>query len=429
MRVSTSCQGTDWAVNLRLDPEEELLALGQWDIPIQLTVDHARVQLPRPVDPHPDLIALAALLVVGPWVARQLTIDVPVSQTMANAANEAFGIKLGPVDSQLEKRSPGTHATMAYSGGPDSMAADLLIPQPLSYHHFVRASHPAVPNRASHFRTDLILSRVEKVRDGGTRDVSITRSDIEFVAARPFPTFPYWVSMAIGPVLMADADDLGAVVFGRHIGGSYVHSGQRFDPVADHDFELRTLFAGAGLDLTVPTSGVTEVGTMRLARDHPLAELAISCQLTDRPGGCQSCEKCLRKELVNAYLEGRPPTRPVLSWAESDPKLRRRFDEFRTTPMPHIYAFLSSRLEGLEGTFLREWLSTLHQPLEATEWVQHHYPRGVEDWVPARWRPGAREMLDRRLGAMGPRDVAMVESWPPPLVGEGRQMALSPGRE
>ena len=402
---------------IRLDPGEVLEALGQWDIPIQLTTDRATVRLPKPVEPHPDLEALAVLMVVGPWVRRQLTLDIPVSQTMANAANEALGIKLEPVDSQLATRAPGSRAALAYSSGPDSMASDLLIPDELSYHHFVRVKHPVVPNRATHVRPDVTVAQVEQARDRGAREVSITRSDIEFIAARPFPTFSYWVSMSIGAVLSADADDLGAIVFGRHIGGSYVHSGTRYDPVADHDLELRTLFAGAELDLVVPTAGVTEVGTMRLAREHPLAHLAMSCQLTDKPGGCQRCEKCLRKELVNAYLDGRPPTKPVLAWAESDLNLRRRFDEFVTTPMPHLYAFLASRLDGLDGTFLHEWLSTLVQPLETTDWVQRHYPRGVEDWVPARWRAGVGEMLDSRLGAMGPQDVAIVESWPQPLVG------------
>jgi hypothetical protein len=233
MRVSTSSQGADRRLSLRLDPEEGLDAMGQWDIPIQLTTDRASLRLPRPADPHPDLNALAVLMVVGPWVLRQLTLDAPVSQRMANAAEDAFGIKLGPIDSQLPGRVAGPRAALAFSGGPDSMASDLLISEELTLHHFVRVKHPMVPNRATHFRSDLALARVLQIADQSA--VSITRFDIEFVAARPFPTFSYWTSMAIGAVLAADEDDLGAIVFGRHIGGSYVHSGKRFDLQADHE--------------------------------------------------------------------------------------------------------------------------------------------------------------------------------------------------
>src|SRR5690606_27740711 len=127
-------------------------------------------------------------------------------------------------------------------------AGDVLLNLPKRAFYFIRIPHPAIPNRATHIRHDTIVRRLGEAINRGW-EIDFYRSDLEYMAARPFPTFAHWVTMFVGAILMADEDDLGNIVSGRHMGGAYIHSGQRFDLGADHDRRLRSVFNAAGLDI------------------------------------------------------------------------------------------------------------------------------------------------------------------------------------
>ncbi|MGB7860947.1 MAG: hypothetical protein WBM90_10660, partial [Acidimicrobiia bacterium] len=227
MRVNLVDQGNVYHLAVHLDADEDVFARGQWDAPIEMTTTTASLELKSASTLHPDLAALAVLMIVRPWVKRRLTLDSAVSQGFADVAFEATGVEIGPIADQIPQRERGRRHALAFSGGIDGMAADNMISGDLAYFHFARKRHPRVPNRATHLRTDASLAMIEQVVATG-RSVHIATSDLEFVAARPFPTFAHWVTMAIEPVLRADDEDIGAIVMGRHIAGVYVNSGLYF---------------------------------------------------------------------------------------------------------------------------------------------------------------------------------------------------------
>lgn len=417
MRAESRLTGTTWRLDIVLDREDDVHGLGQWDIPVELVVADCRVDLPFEVEPHPDLLALAILLIVRPWAKRRIHLNSPVSARLAEAAATQFGIDLGPVDPNLRPRPSGPEAVTGLSLGPDCLAGDVLLDLPKQAFYFVRVPHPTIPNRAAHIRHDVVLRRLEEASRRGWQ-IDTTRSDLEFMAARPFPTFAHWTTMFVGAILAADERDLGYIVSGRHMGGHYLHSGQRFDIEADHDLRLKELFKAVGLDLVSAVSGLTEVGTMIIAREHELFDLSSSCLLSALPsGGCHQCEKCFRKELVRAWVEQRHPNPEILDWAEGSASFRRRFECFGTTPQPHSYAFLASRRDSLRTGFLGDWVDRLRDPLEATTWVDRWYPDAIEDWLPRRWQPQVTEKLTSRLQMMDARDRNTVTTWPQALVG------------
>src|SRR5690606_28244447 len=305
---------------------------------------------------------------------------------------------------------------------------------PMTKYYVVRTPHPSLPNRATHIRHDTVLKQLD-VAVGRGWDVDITRSDLEYMAARPYPTFAHWVTMFVGAILMADEDDLGSIVSGRHIGGHYIRSGQRFDPSADHDQRHQAVFRAVGLDLVSTVAGLTEVATMLVATHHPMFDLSSSCLLSTTPGAvCGRCDKCFRKELIRAWVEARPPDSRILQWGENDPTTRRRFERYETTQQPHAFAFLACRIEGLEDSFLSRWVQQFDDPFSATEWVPKSYPRAIAEWVPARWREQVTANVARYLATMGPDDIRVVETWPEPLRHQteegapgGSGLARSPG--
>lgn len=416
MRADSRFVGTDWQLEIGLDPEDDLHGLGQWDLPIELVAANCRVELPFPANPHPDLVGLATLLVVRPWAKRRLWLNNPVSSQLAKSVANEFGIELGPVDSGLSARPPGSVAATGLSLGPDCLAGDVLLDLPKKAFYFVRVPHPAIPNRATHIRHDVVIRRLEEASRRGW-DIEVARSDLEFMAARPFPTFAHWTTMNIGAVLTADVNDLGYIVSGRHMGGHYIHSGKRFDLEADHDLRLREVFKAVGLELVSAVAGLSEVGTMIIAREHELFDLSSSCLLSAKPlGGCEQCEKCFRKELARAWVENRLPRAKILAWGEGNTAFRRRFENFETTPQPHSYAFLASRMESLAPSFLGEWLRRFPRPHQATAWVDRWYPPAIGDWLPGPWRRGVTANLESRLPVMDSTDREAVEGWPRALL-------------
>src|SRR5690606_40388543 len=140
---------------------------------VRLATNSCSVHLPYAVpEPHPDLRALAAWTVVAPYTVSRIVFDRPVSPGFAAAIEEGWGIEAGPVGDVAPRR--GERLAISYSGGADSVAVATILPDaPLI--HFQRVSHPRVPNRWTHYRSD-VLARLA-LRTG--RDVTIVRSDLE----------------------------------------------------------------------------------------------------------------------------------------------------------------------------------------------------------------------------------------------------------
>jgi hypothetical protein len=173
---------------LSLHPEDNLEAVGQQEMRIGLITDRTTVRLPTEVrDPHPDLQALAAILVARPWASKRLIVDTGVSSVLAETVERAFSIDIGPVDTDLSVRSLGSRKGLMYSGGPDCMAAELLMGEQLPLLHLRRVKHPRIPNRSrrgSHAIEALVLKAAER-----GEEIHVARSDMEFLS-RPFPTYP-----------------------------------------------------------------------------------------------------------------------------------------------------------------------------------------------------------------------------------------------
>jgi hypothetical protein len=382
-------------------------------MPVELVTDTATIRLPEAVEPHPDLLALAILMTVRPWAARRLRLVTPVSPGLAEAVSKVFAIEMTNVDGALRPRQRGSRAGLAYSAGPDCLAAAVIMGHPMPLFHFTRVRHPRVPNRATHLRSDVQLRIVEEA--GQTHELHICASDLEFLV-RPFPTFAHWVTMGIGATLQADLQDLGALVFGRHIGGSYVHSGHRFDREADWDLAWLEVFAAAGLDLVVPTAGLSELTTPVLASEHDLFGTRRSCLLGSYERPCGACQKCLRKSLIDWYhgLDDFPSG--IIETCSRDSKMATVFSNPSTVPQKHLFARVLAKAPDMSGTLLGPPQRMLTAPPEATDWVERFHPPGLEEYVPHRYRSAAEANLMARIPRMSGSDVRMVETWPEALV-------------
>lgn len=376
---------------------------------IALITDRTMVRLPAEVgEPHPDLLALAAILVARPWATKRLTVESGFSAALAGIAGHALSLEVGPVDPALSPRSPGPRLGLMYSGGPDCMAAESLLGEQLPLLHLRRVKHPRIPNRSqrgSHALEALVLKAAER-----GEEIHVARSDLEFLS-RPFPTYPQWASLAIGAVLQAEQLSLGGLVTGRNISGMYLGWGKGFDPSGDEEATWKALFSAVGLALIQPLAGTSDIASKAVARDHRLHDLSRSCVMGSVTGPCLRCKKCVMTELIQATASGRA----------LDPVLNERFAIeaaaigflAKGPPFPdqHLLEFALPRLPDVENTVFARARESLGRSIRETEWVNRYYRPALEQHVPEAHRSRVEAEIGKRMEFMDSEDETLLESW------------------
>lgn len=408
MRISWSSHDVTWTLRLRLDEDDGLEGPGQNGDPVSLVTNSCTVRLPTTIaEPHPDVLALAGLLIVRPWVRHRLTLDRPVSASLAEALDRVMGLDAGPVDDALPPRTPTGRIGLSYSSGVDSMAVSELLDPQTPYLHFKRTKHPRIPNRATHIRSDQTAELVRRAGERG-RDVYVVESDLEYLCL-PWPQFPSWPAIGMAGVFLADHLDLGALAYGSVLEAVYLAGGRRYTGGGTGGWA--SLFSTVGLTMCRPAAGLTEVGTLLLATGSPLADLAQSCLLGAAGRPCLACVKCVRKELITAAVERRPVRPEIRDRLRSGDPAARDLDRPPPLYMQNSMEYAAARIPDLGGTLLGDLAKRMAATVDSTSWNERYYPRALVDEVPARWRAEISARLDEQVEWMTVDDVKVVETW------------------
>ena len=405
MRVTWTHDDGVWRLAFLLDPEDETTGTCTDGQRLELRTNSCHVRLPYPVPSvHPDLLAVAAWTVAAPWTRRRVTFDRPISPAVAEALRTGWGVDAGPVG---EDPRSGSRLALSYSGGADSMAVASIFPD-VPFVHFQRVSHPRVPNRWTHYRSD-VLAKLAR-RTG--RDVTIVQSDLEFVLSFPRPGYPEHHAVTVGALLLADELDLGGVALGYELGsrwlggGRYVHRYTPDNPMWAAHGKWGRLFAAAGLPMVLPVGGVSEAVTMRLALESDLRDLVRWCLRGSGDGPCGRCGKCLYKELIQAAIERRP-LRTTLT-ADSVPA--RKWQQPPPYGGQEMVAYGCARVPGIEHTPFAKAAQYLAPTIESTSWLDHYYPPALEE-IPPPWREQVETRLVQKVGLMTEDQARQVETW------------------
>lgn len=407
MRLAWTRDGAEWRLRLRLDAGEGVAGVVTDGQAVELATDTCHVRLPEGEygEPHPDLLALAAWTVAAPWARGRVVFDRPISAALAGALHDGWSVDAGPVGGAA--REAGERLAISYSGGADSVAVAALLPEaPLV--HFQRVPHPRVPNRWTHYRSDVLA----KLARATGREVTVVRSDLEFMLRKPRPGYPEHHAVLVGALLTAGEADLGGVALGYEIGsrwlggGRYVHRYTPDNPMWSGHGRWGTAFAAVGLPLVLPVGGISEAMTMRIALASELREQVRWCLRGDGSGPCGQCGKCLYKELIQAAIERRPmrteitADRPVArKWQQPPPYGGQEMIEYGCAHVP-----------GIERTPFAKAAEHLKATVESTRWLERCYPPAVEE-IPERWRKEIESIMADRFGFMDAADRLRVERW------------------
>ncbi|WP_431902227.1 DUF6395 domain-containing protein [Nonomuraea sp. bgisy101] len=390
-------------LTFRLDPEDEITGRAADGHPVKLATGSCEIR-GVPGDAHDDLWAVAAWTIVAPWTRRRITFDRPVSPELARVLHDGWGVEAGPVGGT--PRVAGGTLALSYSGGADSVAAATIFPE-APFVHFRRVSHPRVPNRWPHYRSDVLAKLA--VQTG--REVTTVDSDLEFTLAEPRPGYPEHHAVAAGALLLADRMDLGGLAFGYELGSRWLGGDRyllRYTPDnlmwAPHGAWGR-LFAAVGVHIVLPVGGVSEAVTMRIALESPLKAQVRWC-LRGTGGPCRTCGKCLYKELIQAAVERRPMDTPITAARP----VARKWQEPPPYGGQEMIEYGCARIPGIEKTPFAKAAEYLRATEESTAWLDHCYRPAIEE-IPPAWRGQVTEFMAARVGFMDEAQARRVETW------------------
>ncbi|WP_335991769.1 DUF6395 domain-containing protein [Glycomyces sp. MUSA5-2] len=261
---------------------------------------------------HPDLIGVAALASVQPWVGTRLVLDRPISPRLAATVREVFGIEFGPVDPGIAPRDVETgtgRPGIAYTGGVDSAALAALLPQGSLY--FLNRANLADRDIRTKYRADAALASCEDMRRLG-RTVRVVDSNIEYIRTpigAPVHE-PSELSFAIPVVLMADVDGLDAIGVGAVAVGAYGLGYEQFTDIdADHPItQWAAVTEAVGLGSVNAVAGLGEVITAKITSGTWGDRVLVQSCVRGEPGQpCKRCWKCFRKTLIDSAISGEWP--------------------------------------------------------------------------------------------------------------------------
>lgn len=353
---------------------------------------------------HPDIQALIALLIAAPFTAKGIELDRGISPAFAEAVRNHLKRRIGPIDETVTPRPPGRRDALAFSGGVDSVAALAVMPRDTVAVFLHRVSDAATK---SMYRADAALRACEAVRATG-REVVVSDTDLEHVRA---PVgFPIDWSNAAPAVALADELDLRSVSFGM-IAESAFHLGHHhYSDLAARAIyrSWAPLFEAAGVSISLPTAGVSEVVTARIAAAHP-EMLAQSCVRGTGDTPCGRCFKCFRKTLLDAAVTGRPVA--PSHFDDLNPEVVRRLGE---RPIHHeaVLAYSIHRMPPVDHP-LYHALFELTRPLAdayGLDYLDRLYTRGL-DYVHPSHRDEVARNLSRFAAPMSLTEAQGLAHW------------------
>lgn len=361
----------------------------------------------EPASTHPDLHAAALMLSLRPFLDRGLEVPRAVSPEFAAVAKQEFDIEITPVDEQVDpRRVDDGRVGLAYSGGVDSTAALLLLPQSTCC-VFSEMQKPADRDLPTLYRPEAALHALSEVERAGWQVIKVD-TNLQYLGDRvAFPvTDASSVESSGAPIaLLADHCGFDAIAFGTVMEVTY---GVGFGAFRDHLVNIehrrwRRLLAAADIEVLLPLAGLSEVAALSVVRGSRLEPFAQSCVRGDAGKPCLNCVKCVRKTLTAAAISGDWPT------VEEIERLL-LVAQFRTTlrqapvPLSDVYRYALSRCpyssELIDLVKLRFGATA-----DAASYLEHAYAPAAEAW-PVGKRDDVSSEIEARVGRMSDEHAA-----------------------
>jgi len=292
------------------------------------------------------------------WVYWEMPIEFDLKKTHHGLLYLAMEVLLSPWIEEVrhwdvEARTRGINPALAYSGGIDSTAAALVLPDNalLAYHK------RSFDSSLTH---DLAMHSINTWNDRCRQDVIIVPSNHERIRSSYGKQIGFSSDLAAGVhlILLSDALNLSSISFGTPIDNTWLAKGMKFRNFSQSKYwtKWRTRFKSVGLDLEFPINHVSEAGAMKICERSGIIDNINSCLRGNGEGACMACWKCfikngpLGREIIfeskeiQRFLTSTPlRTAQHALWAIQKQNLESK--------VPHLAKFLSEPLDWWEDYY------------------------------------------------------------------------------
>ena len=289
-----------------------------------------------------------------------------VEALLYNNWEEMFTIKKS-INEYKGTRKFGKNIGLSFSGGVDSTAAMLVLPEDTKLVY-----HERDENLGGTLKQDNPLHMIKEMKKNG-KEVIIVKSNHEKVRMyhghlRGFSSD--WAP-AIGLILLADYLDLGYIAYGTTLGESFLDKGYYYRDFYNHPSQVlwRKAFNNAGLHLILPVGGISEVAINKIVQQSVYKNLAHSCLRAPIGEDCRLCSKCFRKSLLNG-------------WHMKEGYLETQEMKNKLNPLYQAHTVIFGCQK--RGLHLKEIEPYINMNVD---WVRRYYPYGLQ-LVPKELRQG-----------------------------------------
>lgn len=403
--ISKSAQELHFKITL--EPNESKKATGQ-DNAIELVGDSFCFIFPFPVEHiHPDLLALAILTVVYPWVEDEIRFPEDVSLHFANSIRGNCKFVVTNIDKNLSSRKLGDRDAISFSGGSDSIAATRVLPEDTVKLMFLRKEHKYIEDIHQHYS---INAQKEIIRM--FENAYCIESDLEHVVG-PFPQYPTWATLSLQCILLADHFNLKSVNFGTIVGSTEIKDGKKYKRIDRLNGFWSPLFKSVGLLICKPVAGMTEVATASIVKASNLDHIATSCQYGSMNLPCMECFKCFRKYLlVSAISCEKLSSNTIGSFLK-----QRSIQKYLLGEPPlyfhHIFMWALSKIDVEKSHLaIKLFKEKLLLSNNTIEWCERHYADGITRFIPdQKLRNIVQGKISDYITPMSKEDVSTYENW------------------
>ena len=306
------------------------------------------------------------------------------------------------INKSIEKYVVPTNSRpgLTYSGGVDSCAALAVMPGntvPIFLNRPMRSD--------SIYDSEAAIISCNSLKELGY-DVQIIECDLEYLRN---PTgFPSDLANAIPAILLAQKLSLGSISFGTVFESAYGIGHEKYNEyeLGSHWRFYGTLFRSAGIELSLPVAGISEVGTSIIVNKSPLGKYSQSCIRGKWHKPCLKCWKCFRKELLMKSLY---PERNIdIEKMFYAPEVQIRLSAY---PISHenVIIFSIQRINMSQNKFLKILENRLDTGLELSGLMKWYGPSN--NLIPHKWKNRTREKILNFLEQMNENEENIFKKW------------------
>lgn len=235
---------------------------------------------------HPDVLALAIILMIYPFTKSRIELPIGVSQAFHDQFKISTQKEILPIDKGLQPRKAPKNSVpgLAYSGGVDSTAVLTLLPHNACciFLDRIQSDNERLYNKEAAYYA------CESLRKLG-RQVYMMKSNFEYI--RQPKGFAVEMSTTIPALLLSDYIGLDSIALGITLEDSTFLEFTRFFAERLNFTKWESVFELVDMPLNQATRGISEIGNYKIAMNSPYGKFAQSCMRGRIQKPCMNCYK------------------------------------------------------------------------------------------------------------------------------------------